>query len=507
MAKHSKQPDEQVAQVPQMDAAQPRSFVTLNVAFVAMTLLLLLVPLVGMPFVSSDVSAEKRELTPWPQLTTDEGVNTAFLSEAGAAFEDRFALRSQLVDLDATIKERVFGTSSTDNVLVGKQGWIYYAGSLQNFQRVNQMSDQSLRNAAINLSLMQEYVEGMGKTFTFTVCPNKNELYPQYMPYYLPAGEGPSSLERLELLLDELGVHYVNLREELSAHDEVLYYERDSHWNNAGALVGYNALLDAAGRTHETYADVEPTMDDEHLGDIEAMLHPSNGRIEKGPLWHDSERFHYANEATSVEDAFIQTASDREGATGNLLMYRDSFGNALLPYLATEYRAGVFTKRIPYDMGTAAVGWADDVIVERTERHLAFYASDPPYMPAIERSGVDADTTHFTGTTLVATTNGPYLMLEGTLDRLYVREDSRCLLRLTYADGSEHTYEAFRVSPPADESQDSEGPANEGNSAVTSEYGYRAYIVSAEGAERAEVLVSDDRGIARVLDTALQVEG
>lgn len=478
----------------------------MNIAFVAATLGALAVPLVGMPFVHADPSAEKRELAEKPALMQDGSFNTAYLEQAGSYFEDRFAFRTQLVDLDATLKERLFGTSATSNVVVGTDGWLYYAGTLDDYQRVNQMSDQSLTNAAINLSLMQEYVQSLGKSFTFTVCPNKNSLYPEHMPYYLPQGPGESNLERIEPLLDAYGINYVDMGEVMLAQDDVVYYERDSHWNGAGALAGYNALLDAISRPHETYADVAPTMDDEHVGDVEGMLHPSTATVEQGPRWADAERFVYTNDTSSVEDSFIITTSEDPQAHDIVMVYRDSFGNALIPYLATAYHTGVFTKRIPYDMSEQALKGVRDVMVERVERHLSFFATQPPYMPAPERTVEELSAAAETATTLTASTNGPYLVLEGDIDPEYAEQDSRYYVRLSFADGSMHTYEAFHVSPLEQESQDSEGAEDALAASVRTEQGYRAYVTGASGAQHATVIVKTGDDFVPVYEGELSLD-
>ena len=39
-------------------------------------------------------------------------------------------IRSPLLDLYSDIKYRVFGVSPTDKVLIGKDGWLFYKGSL-----------------------------------------------------------------------------------------------------------------------------------------------------------------------------------------------------------------------------------------------------------------------------------------------------------------------------------------------------------------------------------------
>lgn len=484
------------------------AFLTL---FVIIVMAMVLVPFACMGFASSAATSEKKDLAEWPSLTVDGGLNTSYLSQAGDYFNDHFAFRSALVDLDSTIKEKLFGTTSTESVVVGTDGWLYYGGTLDDYQRTNQMSDREIKNAAYNLSLIQEYVVGKGKSFAFTIAPDKASLYPDHMPYYEVAGTGPSNVDRLVPYLTSYGITYVDLFSALSSSDDVLYFKTDTHWTNAGALVGYNALLDAVGKRHETYRNAPVTTDDSHVGDLASMLNPSSATTEEQPLYAASTQFEYTNGAASVEDSLIKTRSKVSGKTGALLMYRDSFGNALLPYLATEYASAEFTKMIPYDMADIDTTSADCVIIERAERHLSFFATTPPYMQAPMRDGIQTIQKMSTDTTLHASVNGPYLQIEGALDPRYVSDDTKVYVRLMQEDGSATTYEAYHVTTGKTTNADAEGGSEGSSSGVdgSSDYGYLAYVtgnVAENGSSyTVEVLVGDGQKATRVLASTMTI--
>ena len=63
-------------------------------------------------------------------------------------------------------------------------------------------------------------------------------------------------------------------------------------------------------------------------------------------------------------------------------MYRDSFGNAILPFFANSYANAYFSRGIPYQMTDLSEHQADTVIVERAERFLPEMAENPPQMEA-----------------------------------------------------------------------------------------------------------------------------
>ena len=441
------------------------------VAFFAMVL----VPLACMPFVHEDVSAEKRELAPAPRLTVDGTPNIAVLQEAGDYFADHFAFRGTLVDLDATLKQRLLLTSATDNVVVGTDGWLYYAGTLNDYQRRNSMSDHELLNIASNLSLMQEYVLGQGKGFALAIAPNKNSLYPQHMPYYEIAGQGDRNLERLMPMLVERGIQTVDLEDTFGNQDEVLYFARDSHWNAKGALLVYRSITPFLTVPAQPYD--EEAVDSGHTGDVDAMLHPNTARPEADLHWAATDAYAFANDATSTENDSIETTSTREGSTGTLVMYRDSFGNNLIPYFAGAYAKGSFSKLVPYNMGASVIAQANDVVVERAERHIDLFATKPPYMPAPGREIVARGEPRTGETGISLSTNGPYFVVEGTIDEGCAEMGDSIFVELVGTDGAARTVEAFHVSQETEGTQDFEGDtAQQEDAKIRGDWGYRAYV-------------------------------
>jgi hypothetical protein len=446
--------------------------------FVVILLAVLAVPLVLMPVLSpsaEDASSEKRELAPAPRLVVDGVANPRVMVEAGNYFADHFALRSQLVDLDTSIKQSVWLTSSIKNVVVGSDGWLYYAGELGDYQRTSVLSDRGLNNAAHNLAMVQEVLEEEGKRFVVAIAPNKSTLYPAHLPYYEIAGEGQSNYERLLPLLRQYGVHVVDLRETIGKIDGEMYLKRDSHWTDAGALKAFEAIRVALERNPELPGN-QNVSTVARVGDLDGMLHPTSASPEEQAHLDDVDQFSFVSDATDVEDNYLVTNSTDGDAQGSLLMYRDSFGNTLLPPFASVYRQAAFTKLVPYDVSERMYSFADDVVIERAERHLSFFATTPPYMAAPERSiGEEGDATG-SQTSVCLGVNGPYLVVEGTLDETAVPDDAHVFVEVTLPEDESRTYEAFRVSEATQGAGDFEGQAPQTSQNIVGDWGYRVYV-------------------------------
>lgn len=319
-----------------------------NMIYVGFFFVLCLIPSVGMLLPQTQGSAtENRKLAIWPQLRTEEGWNTDFLSEAGEYFQDHFGFRQQLVTANALINGKIFGVSTADGVIQGKNGWLYYKDSLSDYLGTEPMSERALFNVAHTLSMMQDYTEKSGAKFLFTIAPNKNTLYGENMPYYdsMIVSED-KNMDRIEAYLEKENVNYVNLKEILESSDEVLYHERDSHWNNKGAALAGDALMTALDKEHTDYTQESYEECVDFTGDLDEMLYPLALTEEKEIYYDKADVFAYVGEVESNFDPKITTVNP--GSTGSLVMYRDSFGNAILPFFANSYANAYFSRGIPY---------------------------------------------------------------------------------------------------------------------------------------------------------------
>ena len=412
----------------------------LQVLYIAAFFAVCLVPFAGMAVTGQESSSENRTLAEFPQIKTEEGINVQWLSDAGEYFQDHFAFRNELVTANALINGKILGTSTAAGVIQGTDGWLYYKDSLEDYLGENLLEDRSLYNISHILSLMQEYLAEKNVQFAFTVAPNKNSLYDANMPYYDSCKVSDNkNLINLRKYLKNENVSYVDLYEPLAKADEILYHKRDSHWNNKGAALASDLLLEGLGKEHESYTDETYTVKTDFTGDLDEMLYPLATTPEDEIYYDRQTTFAYVGEVESNFDPRITTVNPVK--TGSLVMYRDSFGNALLPFMADAYGNAYFSRGIPYQLTDVDTMAADTVVVERAERFLPEMAESAPVMPAPERTvstGEDkADPEAVKDLEII--TQGNYLKISGRIAEKYLDTESRIYVR---TDGDK-VYEAF----------------------------------------------------------------
>ncbi len=433
---------------------------TYRVIFCSLFFLILAVPLVGMLWYKEPESTENKTLAQMPQLVEEKTINYKYLSDLEAYFSDHFAYRQELVTADAVLMSRVFHQSSENLAIVGTDGWLYLRTTLDDYQGTNRMSDRGIRNVATVISLMQEYVEGMGKTFVFTSAPNKNTLYPEYMPYYYTQTDKPTNLQRVSMVMQELGCDYVDLHALFEAQTGALYHKGDSHWDNRGAALVQDALLEQAGVKHTDLTQVEPQVRDDFEGDIDKILYPLARHPEKE--YDYSPYFTYSYDGTDDVTANVVTTTGTKGDGSHLLCFRDSFGNSLLPFLAQEFDSAKFCKAIPYRLDAMYTENRDVCIVELVERNLVNLVKFAPVMPAPLRAFSEKTIAYTSGAVTVEISEfDEYYKIQGLADARYVDTNSPIYLRFSGDSG------CFVVEA---------APADELTTGTPSDYGFTAYI-------------------------------
>lgn len=407
--------------------------------FTAVFLLLCLIPSLGMLLPDRREAAGSNEvLAAPPSLRDGEGaLNPDYLTAWTAWFQDSFFLRQELVTAWSALNRQVLHTSIAEDVLLGRDGWLYFGGTLDDYTGRSLMSGGEIASAARNLALMSEYCESQGAAFLFAAAPNKNSLYPQHMPD-LPVFSREKNAEALAVALAEEGVACLDLFAAFQSQEETLYFVQDSHWNSRGAALAADKINAALGR-ESCYFEGPFCPAADHRGDLYAMLYPAGNRTESDLHYAGTLSFDYETPIRSENDLNIRTVG---GGTGSLLMFRDSFGNLLYPYLADSFAQAQFSRTPNYRLDQIAAREADCVVVELVERNLRWLIENIPVMPAPLRSaGEPEPLDEAAELTAEASREMPgFVLVRGTLP---AAPDEGAGIYLVAPEG---WYEAFRLS-------------------------------------------------------------
>lgn len=410
-------------------------------------ILLCVLPFACMSFAKTESTTQNRKLAEMPLLVDNEKFNFKYLQQLGNYFEDHYAGKNIMVNADSVIQGDLFKVSNADTVVKGNNGWLYYADTLDDYMSKAKLSENGVCNAARNIYLMQEYVKSKNAKFVLAVPPNKNSLYGENMPYYYSGKyNDEKTVKSFEKQLKNRNVNNVDLFSLFGENNETLYLKRDSHWNNKGAMLVYNDIMDNLNVVHNNYLAVKAIREKTAVGDLNKMLYPLSAQPEWDYYYQidDNYNYKYVTDTNSVEDAWIETKSNSKN--GKLLMFRDSFGNSLLPFFAREFGSAYFSKGVPYSLESYMENYSPDyVVVEKVERNIDEFAFDPPVfsLPSDYKISSKCEKTENKANFSVSSYEGDlnYIMINGTIDDEYIGNESDIFVSV-----NDKVYTAFSIS-------------------------------------------------------------
>ncbi len=353
-----------------------------KILYVLLVCIILATPLMLFPF-SKNTSSDNRALSAFPNLMQDEQWNIEYTAEMDVWLSEHFPLRSELISFNNYWKSAVFSTSDEQQVIIGKEDWLYFSDTLPDYLGENLLSDTALQRIHTTLSLINESVAATGGKFVFAIAPNKNTVYPEHMPERYKKSMVESNLKRLTALLQEAS-YFADLLGALQQEDTQMYHKRDTHWNNLGAVVGYRALMNTVGETKTPFDEISYIWENTHRGDLDTMLFPTLNSLDTQAILNMDWQYTITSNYHTEEDMLITT--ENADGEGSLLFFRDSFGNALLPLLANTYKETTLSRVTPYDLRNSQA--YDTIMLEIVERNLKNLLSSAPIMMAPSRDNV-----------------------------------------------------------------------------------------------------------------------
>lgn len=435
-------------------------------------------PVFGMIFGWGAKSTENRTMMALPDLYVAEeeriDPNLNYTTELGDYYSENFGFRQELVTANSWLNEKVFGRSSNAKTVVGKDGWFFLSETVDDYTGVSALSERGIYRLKKTLDLINDYSNDSNITFVFFAAPNKNSIYPEYMPWNIKASSSPSNLDRLNQAMSQ-SPYYLDVKSVLqkSAKDKsrFIYLKNDSHWNNIGALAAYNALQDNLNSRISKY-DYMP-IDESKLylsqndisGDLTTMLYPSLNRTDVQYELGLVKNFSSNKPLTNLMDPEINTTC--QGRYYNIICYRDSFFNAFIPINSNAFAKARYTrtsKASPYDINAAKSGDYNIAVIEIAERNLPNVLYSAPIMDAVKVNSPKVSRRRYSEQKCSFVDDGETFIFNGEIgDWAELDTESNIYIELRDSKYRSNYYEAFPIL-------DGDSYADNGFSAHISKY-------------------------------------
>lgn len=355
------------------------------IKYKAMIWIVMFAGLIGLPFPSwflmsqflDNGNYENRTLAEKPELTI-ENLET-YPRNYEEYFNDRVPYRNQLIRLMNSIDYFLFHQSTSEQVAIGKDGWLFWSNEndgnpIEQSLGYWKFTEEQLQTIANNLMASKQVLEKEGIEFVLFIAPNKETIYQDKLPDYYTQKEKESSVDQLvSYLRKNTDIRVVYPKEELLQErktnpERLLYHKLDTHWNNAGGYIGAKSLAQELG--------IEmPELESVHLdkmitsrGDLTDALNISipNGNVDYlisgiSELVTENEKWDFATELI-----YHTPGADSR----NLVVCRDSYSTALAPSLATQFENSYFIHKNSFDQQMIAQYNADIFVLQTVERYI-----------------------------------------------------------------------------------------------------------------------------------------
>ncbi len=320
----------------------------------------------------------------WPR---NLGALAAFPRRFESFFNDGFGFREPLIQWLSRAEVEGLGVSSSPQVIVGRAGWLFFAGlgAREYLRATEPFRPEQLERWSEMFQERHDWLAARGIRYLVVIVPNKETVYPEYLPASANrVGERSRFDELLEYLARYSNVHVLDMRAAFLREKakEPLYYRTDTHWNGRGAYLGSAEIVRALSAWF-------PAMRPRPRSDYESVSIPHPGFDLAGMLGLSDRLVDTADElvdraapvvrklplecrmprgSTELQRPF---AMEREAPSlPHGVLFHDSFNVALRQFLPEHFRRLACVWKYTLDREVIEREKPDVVIQELVERSL-----------------------------------------------------------------------------------------------------------------------------------------
>jgi alginate O-acetyltransferase complex protein AlgJ len=338
---------------------------------------------------------ENRELARPPVLGWRWMDLRALPGAASAYFEDHFGLRGRLVRWQAWLRLRVFHVSASPDVILGRDGWLFYAGDGGSEDLISALpfTSAELEKWRETLQHTHDWLAARGIAYIFVLAPDKHAVYPEFLPASVHrVGLETRTDALVRYLREHSTVRVVDLRPTLHAAKtaERLYHRTDTHWNDRGAFVAYTTVMQALGRSVAGEPAQRAAFDDARVMtagmDLARMLglsaHLPEEDLPLVPLTPRRSRVAEPRQSRQNLEVARLVTEQADSSRPRAVIFRDSFASALIPFLSEHFSRAVYLWQHNMAPDVVMAEQPRVVIQEWVGRHLSTVWPYDPFADA-----------------------------------------------------------------------------------------------------------------------------
>ena len=301
---------------------------------------------------------ENRLPVPVPRLESQNfsGLQK-FIAGSELYFNDHFGFRNKLIRWFQNWKGGLFHDRTTDKVINGQNGWLFMSElkMIEHHLGIAKFTPAQLKSWQALLEKRRDWLAARGIKYLLVVPPDKQEIYPEFLPTWLLAATPTNRENKLDQFFRFMRVNstveVLDLRQTVSAAKQTAptYLQNDSHWNGFGSLVAAQQVVKVLSRQFPGLPPLR--LEDFHWmnapttgGDLVQMLGTESPEknyftVERNVSAGDRLTFSTNNIASRLDPHGSATVSESGlHIDTSAVVFGDSFSGRWKPFLGYSFR-------------------------------------------------------------------------------------------------------------------------------------------------------------------------
>lgn len=297
---------------------------------------------------------ENRVLASKPALNYSQIISGRYEQKYESYVNDQFIFRDFWITLKASA-DRFLGKVESNGVLLGRKRHL-----IEKFDTPSEKTVKTTTDAMISFAKNHSDIDQYA-----LIAPNAVSVLSHYLPANAPVADQNKYLDQLEKTLNDSGIQFVDVRKTLKEHkDEDLYYYTDHHWTTKAAYYAFRTLGKELSIDTGKYKYKRTPVSFSFQGTLSAKSGFLSGKKEELDVYLPEDEDEvpksvvnyvdeqkksasfYATDKLKTRDKYaiffngnhsevrISTAVKNEET---LLIFKDSYANSLIPFLAPYY--------------------------------------------------------------------------------------------------------------------------------------------------------------------------
>ena len=360
-----------------------------NIIMIIAFLLVLTVPTIWFWEIKDTIppdTSENRKLAEKPKFDINTLDN--YSDDYEAYYNDNLPFRSFIRNTWTNFNFFVFGESTTNQVLVGKNdgdlssSWLFYqenydGNPIKETQGVYKFTEDEVLNIGKTINTNVKELKTRNIDLYYAFIPNKANLYREKLPDNITIFDPSTRVDKLYKVLKqtiEAKDNLMYLKEDLEKSKDLgqLYFKQDTHWNDLGAFIGFETITKNVSKDSGIDYTYEVKFSEEEFVDKDlSQMSGIKGTLkDKTPTITYLSDVEFKGMVLETENQIVITECEDAKVKKTIMVIGDSFRTPMIPYFAKNYQKVIFLHRCDYGSYMLDAYAPDIIVCQFLERYV-----------------------------------------------------------------------------------------------------------------------------------------